>query len=139
MFTARQATSSCELWAWEPCPCLYLWPVMVVEDHPVQMCVWNAHRWDDRTLHCNAPGLGPAPATPTLLRSCGYISYSPRALADEHKLAQRRAACREGRGSGHTGDCAPGLRMGTDPKYSAFKFAGLTYEDLDGEQKALVG
>ena len=58
--------------------------------------------WDDRTLHCNAPGVGPAPATSELLRSCCYVCMTPKSNATPEVIAGRRRAVELGWGTGHT-------------------------------------
>jgi hypothetical protein len=58
--------------------------------------------WDDRTLHCNAPGIGQAPATPELLRSCCYVCMTPKTSATPDVIAGRRRAVELGWGTGHT-------------------------------------
>jgi hypothetical protein len=58
--------------------------------------------WDDRTLHCNAPGYGPAPATTDLLRACCYVCMTPKSNATPEIIAGRRRAVELGWGTGHT-------------------------------------
>lgn len=58
--------------------------------------------WDDRTLHCNAPGVGQAPATPELLRSCCYVCMTPKTSATSDVIKGRHRAVELGWGTGHT-------------------------------------
>jgi hypothetical protein len=56
--------------------------------------------WDDRTLHCNAPGVGEAPATAELLRACCYVCMTPKANASPEVIAGRHRAVELGWGTG---------------------------------------
>ena len=64
--------------------------------------------------------------------------YYPRAAASPRKLADRRTAVKEGRGSGHTGDVNLSIRGPKDEKHPEFCFNGLLWDELTPEQQALV-
>lgn len=57
--------------------------------------------WDDRTLHCNAPGVGAGDPVASLQRAAVYISFSRKALASEEVLAARRLMIERHIGTGH--------------------------------------
>ena len=54
------------------------------------MLIACARSWDDRCLHCNAPGVGQGDTTPQLSRAAAYVSFTPKRLASEETLAIRR-------------------------------------------------
>eukprot|EP01043_Picozoa_sp_COSAG02_P054007 COSAG02_NODE_6052_length_3841_cov_1.903795_2_plen_141_part_00 len=57
--------------------------------------------WDDRALHCNAPGMGSGDPDASLQRAAVYISFSRKALASEEILAARRLMVERHIGTGH--------------------------------------
>ena len=57
--------------------------------------------WDDRTLHCNAPGVGSGDPVASLQRAAVYMSFSQKALASEATLAARRLMVERHIGTGH--------------------------------------
>jgi len=73
--------------------------------------------WDSRCVHCNTPGFGPQPATPSdegspgappasaeeleVLRAVGYVCMTPAAWASNEVLAARRNAFVGNAGTGH--------------------------------------
>lgn len=46
--------------------------------------------WDDRTIHCNAPGVGRGSTAHALQRIAFHISMSPKSFATEATLEERR-------------------------------------------------
>jgi hypothetical protein len=66
--------------------------------------------WDDRTLHCNAPGVGDAPATTGLLRACCYVCMPPDTNASPEVTAGRHRAVELGHRLGTDG-CRPAYRI----------------------------
>ena len=61
--------------------------------------------WDDRTAHCNAPGVGGGAAAAAdavaLLRAVVYVSFSPRAQTTPEALGYRRQMVQCHIGTGH--------------------------------------
>jgi hypothetical protein len=67
----------------------------------------DAVLWDDRSIHCNHPGVtGTLPAGDSLLRAAAYVTMAPAQTAVKDVLESRKACIEEGWASGTGGWCA---------------------------------
>jgi hypothetical protein len=59
------------------------------------------HRWDDRTIHCNGPGVGEGDTGTQLSRAAAYITFTPRSKASEDVLRLRQLMHERHKFTGH--------------------------------------
>lgn len=92
------------------------------------MRVFARCSWDDRCLHCNAPGVGEGDATPQLSRAAAYVSFTPKRLASEETLAIRRLMPERHLFTGHASRHVAGHRGG-------LRHRGTALDEVEGQPK----
>lgn len=88
--------------------------------------------WDDRTLHCNSPGVGSGDPVARLQRAAVYISFSRKALASPETLAARKLMIERHIGTGHASQHIAGQTaeaIASEPKWTDGKI-----DEVDGRK-----